>query len=77
MVFLHLKKTSEQVFYWQELHKGEVDFVTVNKNIITPYQVTWEQPAERHEKALQNFYQHFPQANEPVFITRENAELFL
>lgn len=55
MVFLRLKQTHEQVFYWQELHKGEVDFVTVSGNSITPYQVTWDNPQLRHEKALQSF----------------------
>lgn len=77
MIFLHLKKTNEQVFYWQELHQGEVDFVTVRGKTITPYQVTWEGPAPRHEKALLHFYKNFPQASEAVFITRDNANEFL
>lgn len=77
MTFLRLKQTHEQVFYWHEPHKGEVDFVTKRGNIITPYQVTWNGPEPRHEKALQHFYEHFPQAEEVVFITRENAEDFL
>ena len=77
LVFLHLKKHSEQVYYWQETHKGEVDFVTVNKNIITPYQVTLKEPEQRHYKALDSFYSHFPQAEEAVFINSGNAEDFL
>lgn len=77
IVFLHLKQRHEQVFYWQELNKGEVDFVAVRGNTITPYQVTWHGPEPRHEKALQHFYEHFPQAHEPVFITHENVEAFL
>ena len=77
MVFLRLKQFNEQVFYWQELHKGEVDFVTVSGNSITPYQVTWEGPDPRHEKALHHFYEHFPQAKEAIFITRDNADDFL
>lgn len=77
MVFLRLKQTHEAVFYWQEIHKGEVDFVAVRGKTITPYQVTWLGPEPRHEKALQHFYENFPQANEAVFITRENAEDFL
>lgn len=77
MVFLRLKQTYEQVFYWHELHKGEVDFVAVRGKTIIPYQVTWEGPEPRHEKALQHFYERFPQASEAVFITRDNAEAFL
>lgn len=77
MIFLRLKQTHEQVFYWQEPNKGEVDFVATRGNVITPYQITWGAPEERHEKALQNFYENFPQASEAVFITRNNAEMFL
>jgi hypothetical protein len=39
--------------------------------------VTWKGPEPRHEKALDNFYAAFPQADEAVFITRDNAESFL
>lgn len=77
MIFLRLKQTHEQVFYWHELHKGEVDFVAVRGKTIVPYQVTWNGPEPRHEKALQHFYEHFPQASEAVLITRKNAEDFL
>lgn len=77
MVFLRLKQTYEKVFYWQELHKGEVDFVAMQGNTIVPYQVTWEGPQPRHEKALQHFYESFPQASEVVYITRDNADKFL
>jgi len=77
MVFLRLKQTNEQVFYWQELQKGEVDFVAIRGKTIVPYQVTWEGPEPRHEKALDYFYKNFPQANEAVFITRDNAAEFL
>jgi len=77
LVFLHLKQQYEQVFYWQETHKGEVDFVTVQGQSITPYQVTWEGIEPRHEKALEHFYKAYPQANEVVLITHETAEDFL
>lgn len=77
MVFLRLKQSHAQVFYWQEIHQGEVDFVTVDGQSITPYQVTWKQPESRHEKALDYFYQAFPQAKEAVFIRRDNAHHFL
>ncbi|PCH57012.1 MAG: hypothetical protein COC15_02085 [Legionellales bacterium] len=77
LVFLSLKQTYEKVFYWQEPHKGEVDFVAVQGMEITPFQVTWEEPEARHETALNNFYQAFPNAKEAIFITRHNAAEFL
>ena len=77
LIFLRLKQTHEQVMYWQEIHKGEVDFVTVQGHTITPYQITWTNPEPRHEKALNHFYEAFPQATEPVLITRNNAKEFL
>jgi uncharacterized protein len=77
LVYLRLRQTHEQVCYWQEIHQGEVDFVAVNGQSITPYQVTWERPNPRHEKALKHFYAAFPQANEAVFITRDNAADYL
>ena len=77
VVFLHLKKHNEQVYYWRETHQGEVDFITVNKDDITPYQVTLDHPEQRHYKALDCFYNHFPQAKEAVFINSDNVEDFL
>jgi predicted AAA+ superfamily ATPase len=77
MIYLRLKQNNEQVFYWQEIHKGEVDFVAVNGKTVVPYQVTWEGPEPRHEKALRHFYENFPQASEVVFITRHNAHEYL
>lgn len=77
MVYLKLRQTNEQVYYWKELHKGEVDFVTLNGNKITPYQVTWEGEQPRHTKSLQYFYEEFPQAEEAIFITHQNAHEFL
>jgi predicted AAA+ superfamily ATPase len=77
MIFLRLKQSYEHVFYWQEIHRGEVDFVAVNGNDITPYQVTWEKIEPRHENALTHFYQAFPDANEAIFITHKNAGDYL
>jgi predicted AAA+ superfamily ATPase len=77
IVYLQLRKSYEQVFYWQEIHKGEVGFVGVNGKNVTPYQVTWKGIESRHEEALKHFYQAFPNSNEVVFITEENAEIFL
>ncbi len=76
LTFLHLKQTHEQVFYWHELNKGEVDFVVMEGQNIVPYQVTWDDPTPRHEKALEFFYEQFPNANEAIFITYKNARTF-
>lgn len=71
------RQTHDQVYYWQEIHKGEVDFVTVKGSSITPYQVTWSEKKPRHEKALTYFYESFPQANEAIIVTHENAMDYL
>ena len=77
MVFLRLRQANEQVFYWQEIHQGEVDFVTVNGTSIVPYQVSWDGCEPRHEQAIQHFYQQFPQAHEAIFISKDNAHEFI
>jgi predicted AAA+ superfamily ATPase len=73
-VFLRLKQAVEQVFFWEGPHGVEVDFITLEGKVITPYQVTWNEKQPRHEKALEAFYEAFPYANEAVIITRENAQ---
>lgn len=77
LVFLKLKQTYKRVSYWQELHRGEVDFIIMKHNTIVPYQVTLRHIEPRHEKALSAFYQAFPQAAEVIYITLDNAEKFL
>lgn len=74
LMYLHLKRNHDQVFYWREIHKGEVDFIAVDGQSITPYQITWNAKEPRHEKALTHFYEAFPQANECIFVTHENAK---
>jgi len=54
-----------------------VDFVTVNGQNITPYQISLEDRQATHDKALANFYIAFPHAKEAIFITRENAKEYL
>lgn len=75
VVFLELKKRYRDVFYWKD--KGEVDFVVQTENGITPIQVSLSEIKPRHERALEEFYSHFPQANEAVIITKENGLDFL
>lgn len=77
LVFLKLKQMYERVFYWKELNKGEVDFVVLVGTSIIPYQVTWDVPEPRHERALQYFYERFPYADEVFYITKNNAIEFL
>lgn len=75
VVFHHLRKKNEQVFYWRK--QGEVDLVVMNKEGITPYQISWDGPKKRHEDALKEFYGEFSEANPAVFISRDNVETFL
>lgn len=77
MIYLRLRQTHENVYYWQELHKGEVDFITVDGNTVTPYQITLNNSEARHDHALRHFYEHFPNANDAVFISLDNAYEFL
>ena len=76
-IFLNLKKRYGQVFYWQEVHQGEVDFVVVDGSDIVPFQVTWGDTKKRHETALEHFYESFPKAREAVMINEENSSQFL
>lgn len=73
LVYLRLRYNNENIYYWNQQGKGEVDFIAVNGDHITPYQVSWQKPLERHYKALDSFYENFPFAKEAVFITQENA----
>jgi predicted AAA+ superfamily ATPase len=76
-VFLSLKKRYGQVFYWQELHLGEVDFVVLDGSDILPFQITLGETKARHEIALEHFYKQFPKACEAVMINETNASQFL
>lgn len=61
-----LRRRFDDVFYWRD--KGEVDFVVTTANGPTPIQVSWEGPLERHEKALDSFYEQHPHAAEAVHV---------
>lgn len=74
VVFHALRKRFQSVYYWKG--KGEVDFVTQDTSGITPWQVTWDAPQERHEKALKEFKTAYPESNAPRFINRSNVEQF-
>lgn len=73
LVFKNLYQRYGQVYFWEEAGKGEVDFVTLEGNVITPYQVTWLDTKERHTKALNAFYEAFPHAQPLRIINKDNA----
>lgn len=70
--FVHqaLRRRFDQVAYWRE--GGEVDFVVMRDGRPLPIQVSWDDPGERHLRALDAFYERFPQAEEAVFLTAAN-----
>jgi predicted AAA+ superfamily ATPase len=70
LVYLTLRRKARHVCYWRG--KGEVDFVVNTKSGVTPLQVSYGPPKERHETALQEFYAAFPHANEAIFVTPES-----
>jgi predicted AAA+ superfamily ATPase len=68
--FLALRKRFGPVFYWR--HTREVDFVVVHEGLPLPVQVSWTSPQERHQLALDEFYQAFPRSHEGRFLTRDD-----
>lgn len=72
---LALRRRFGQVFYWRE--RGEVDFVVQSRGRVIPVQVTWDAAAERHHRALESFYERFPQAEEAIFVTADTFETAL
>lgn len=71
-VYLALRRRFREIFYWRD--GGEVDFVVERAGRPTPIQVTWDEPQERHHRALDAFYERFPRADEAVFISADNFE---
>ncbi len=73
-VHLELRKRFGQVFYWRG--RGEVDFVVQDRDDgrVIPVQVTWDEPLDRHQQAIEEFYERFPTAEETVWVTAANFE---
>jgi predicted AAA+ superfamily ATPase len=71
-VFLTLRRRFGAVHYWRGA--GEVDFVVEVEGRPVPVQVTWEEPLERHEKALDEFLAEHRNAAEPVIVTARSFE---
>ncbi len=67
-----LRRRFGQVSYWRE--RGEVDFVVQDEGRILPVQVSWDGPTERHHRAMESFYERFPQAEETVWISVDTFE---
>jgi predicted AAA+ superfamily ATPase len=65
-VHLELRRRGLRPSYWRG--RGEVDFVVTTERGFTPIQVSWEPPTDRHHRALQEFYESFPQAQEALVI---------
>jgi predicted AAA+ superfamily ATPase len=70
VVYLELRKKFREVYYWKD--EGEVDFVVETKNGLLPLQVSYSDIQARHQEALENFYENFPNALEAVLITPSN-----
>jgi len=65
-VHLELRRRGLQPAYWRG--RGEVDFVAATDRGIVPVQVSWEAPIARHHRALEEFYESFPHAQEALLI---------
>jgi uncharacterized protein len=70
--YIALRKKFGSVCYWR--NNFEVDFIVTVKGQPLPIQVTWEEPKERHERGLKEFYENFPQAHEALFLGRKDVE---
>lgn len=69
--FVALRRRYARVSYWRG--KGEVDFVVQDSaGRPIPIQVSWNGVEERHQRALDEFYETFPNATEPMIITRHS-----
>ena len=68
--FIELKKRYSEVCYWRM--GGEVDFVVQTGDGPKPIQVTLDGATERHRRSLDDFYETFPHAAEPLIVTMEN-----
>ena len=64
-----------EVFYWYD--RGEVDFVVNVDGEVTPIQVSYDEPTQRHYRATEEFYERFPHAEETVFVTAAKFETAL
>ena len=71
-VYLELRRRGLRPAYWRG--RGEVDFVVTTERGITPIQVSWGPPTDRHDRSLEEFYETFPQAGEALLVGPEEFE---
>lgn len=70
--YVALRRRYPEVCYWRGA--GEVDFVVLDGDHELPVQVTWDSALDRHERALESFYEEFPRAGEALVVTAESLE---
>jgi len=70
--FVRLRQRFRDVYYWRG--RGEIDFVVTREGDPVPVQVSWSGATERHQRALDEFYEAHPRAHEAVFVTAESFE---
>ena len=69
--FLALRQHFGAVSYWRGA--GEVDFVVQRDDgIVIPVQVSVGGALERHHRALERFYEQYPQAGEAVVVDQDS-----
>lgn len=72
VVHLELRRRGLRPSYWRG--QREVDLVVTTDRGIVPIQVSWESPTERHESALDEFYETFPHAQEALIVGPAQVE---
>lgn len=74
--FMALRREYGDVCYWRGAgpNQGEVDFVVMIDGRPVPVQVSWDGELPRHQRALELFYEAFPTAGEPLFVSTKNFE---
>lgn len=69
--FLALRQHFGAVSYWRGA--GEVDFVVQRDDgVVVPVQVSLGGALERHHRALERFYEQFPQAAEAIIVDEDS-----
>jgi predicted AAA+ superfamily ATPase len=69
-----LRRQFGEVYYWRGA--GEVDFVYRDGEKLVPVQVTTGEKLDRHERALAEFWEAFPQASDARYVTVESYPQF-
>ena len=72
LVYLLLRRRAAEISYWKG--KGEVYFVVNGMHGVTPVQVADGELQPRHYDAIEEFYQHYPHANDAVFVTPDSLD---